>query len=107
MIRPKRGDVWVADFGLNGKHRPAAILSVELQDNDLVLVGCIGRTTQVRNNRFQVSVAEDMFTLPGVFDAQMLQSLPAAKFEYKLGTLEADELIEIETIVKRWLGFAS
>lgn len=107
MVRPKRGEVWVVDLGMAGKRRPCVVLSVELQDEDLVLATVVPRTTQIAGSRFEVTAGDRMFDKPGVFSAQMMQSVPCGKFDYKIGELKTDQLLEVETIVKRWLGFES
>jgi mRNA interferase MazF len=105
MVRPKRGEVWLVDFGYVGKRRPCVVLSVALQDEDNVLAAVVPRTTHKKGTRFEASTANELFRHPGVFDAQMLQGISCSKFEFQIGALAEAQLEEVEAVVKRWLGF--
>lgn len=100
---PKRGEVWVADLGLAAKVRPCLILSIPFQDEDRALVTVLPHTTSPRDSRFEVQI-NTPFLRPGVFDAQNLVTIPHAKFVRKLGVISKEQISEIETTVKTWLG---
>jgi mRNA interferase MazF len=89
------------------KVRPCLVLSVPADDeNDRVLVTLVPHTTSARGSRFEVA-PNVRFLRPGVFDAQNLVTIPNVKLIRVLGTLPGDQLADVESTVKRWLGFES
>ncbi len=103
MSKTKRGEVWLADLGLAAKVRPVLVLSVAFGDADYALVSVIPHTTTARGSEFEVSLTVTWLQ-PGAFYIQGMLAVPDAKFLRKLGTLDASQLQQIETGVKRWLG---
>jgi mRNA interferase MazF len=104
MKSPLRGEVWIVDLGMAAKVRPALVLSVLSLQQDRSLVTIVPHTTSIRGSRFEIAVTA-RFLKPGAFDAQNLITVPVAKFERRLGILNADDLSKVETSVKQWLGF--
>jgi len=103
---PSRGEVWLADLGLVAKTRPVLVLSVppdDLTDRDLQTV--IPHTTSTRGGRFEV-VVPVAFLKPGAFDTQNVLTIPTPKLIRRLGVLRPDQLQDIETRLRMWLGFA-
>ena len=101
---PNRGDVWLVDLGVVAKVRPCLVLSVPADDeNDRVLATLVPHTTSVRGSRFETTT-NVRFLKPGAFDAQNLVTIPNVKLIRVLGTLPGDQLADIESAVKRWLG---
>jgi mRNA-degrading endonuclease toxin of MazEF toxin-antitoxin module len=47
MPAPQRGDVWLIDFGMAGKTRPALVVSVALGDQDRALITVVPHTTSL------------------------------------------------------------
>jgi len=103
---PRRGEVWLVDLGLAAKVRPALVLSVPVEDEDRALVTLVSRTTSIRRSRFEVQI-DARFLKPGVFDAQSLVTIPHAMLIRRLGKLNEDQFSEVESAVKKWLGFDS
>jgi mRNA interferase MazF len=103
MKSPQRGEVWIVDLGMVAKVRPALVLSVPVLDQDRSLVALAPHTTSVRGSRFEVKIAV-RFLKEGAFDAQNLLTVPHAKLQHRLGSLNADELVQVEAAVKAWLG---
>ena len=56
MATPQRGEVWLIDFGLAGKTRPALVVSVAFSDKDRSLVTVVPHTTSLRGSPFEVAV---------------------------------------------------
>jgi mRNA interferase MazF len=48
MPIPLRGEVWLIDFGMAGKTRPALIVSVPFGDRDRTLITVVPHTTSLR-----------------------------------------------------------
>jgi mRNA interferase MazF len=95
--------VWLVDLGFAAKIRPCLVLSVPAFDEDRALVTVVPHTTNPRGARFEVEVKTG-FLKKGVFDAQNLVTIPYAKLARKLGTLTADQMLDIEEAVCGWLG---
>lgn len=105
MRAPPRGDVWLVDLGMTAKVRPCLVLSVPLEDGDRALVTLVPHTTSTRGSRFEIDVPV-RFLKPGSFDAQGLVTVPFARLIRRLGTLRPDQLVPVESAVRRWLGLA-
>jgi mRNA interferase MazF len=105
MSKTSRGDVWLADLGMAAKVRPVLVLSVPFADADYALVSVIPHTTMPRGSQFEVKLH-----LPwlhsGAFNVQGMLAVPEAKFLRKIGTLEPNQLEQLEKAVKRWLGLS-
>lgn len=54
---PKRGEVWLIDFGMTQKVRPALVISIPYGDVDRALIGVVPHTTPTRGSQFEVTVA--------------------------------------------------
>lgn len=104
MPDPRRGEVWLVDLGLAAKIRPCLVASVPpTGPHDRVLVTLVAHTTSPRGSNFEVAVPV-RFLKPGVFDAQNLVTVPHAKLVRRLGSLTAEQLADVETLIRRWLG---
>ena len=103
---PKRGEVWLVDFGVTQKVRPALVISLPYADADRALIGVIPHTTATRGSQFEISVPT-RFLNEGAFLIQGVQALPPKYFLRQLGVLSADELQRVENGLLRWLGIAS
>jgi mRNA interferase MazF len=103
MPTAKRGELWQVDLGLAAKVRPALVLNVPFLDTERALYAVIPHTTAPRGTRFEIGV-----TVPGldagVFDVQGLRSIPASVLVRHRATLTPDQVGQIETVVKQWLG---
>ena len=56
MATPRRGEVWLIDFGRAGKTRPALVVSGPFGDQDRALITVIPHTTSLRGSAFEVAV---------------------------------------------------
>lgn len=103
MTDPARGEVWLVDLGMAAKVRPALVISVPPADADRALFTIMPHTTATRESHFECALAV-RFLRPGAFDAQGLATVPRVRFIRRLGVLTADQMMQIETTVARWLG---
>jgi mRNA interferase MazF len=85
------GEVWLVDFGLTAKVRPALLLTGNPADVELDLVTVLLHTTALRGNRWELSIAKT-FLKPGAFHLQQIQSVPTVRLERKLGVLNGTEM---------------
>ena len=86
MKRTLPGEVWLVDFGMAAKIRPALILSDFPADDELALILVIPHTTAVRGNRWELSIPKP-FLKPGAFHLQQIQPMVLPRFEARIGSL--------------------
>ena len=101
---PERGEVWLVDFGITAKVRPALVISVPFADADRALIGVIPHTTATRGSQFEVAV-EARFLDKGAFLVQGIQALPPKYFLRRIGVLTAAQLQNVEDGLLRWVGY--
>lgn len=82
---PERGEVWLVDFGITQKVRPALVVSVPYAYADRALLGVIPHTTATRGSRWEVPV-------------------PPRYFVRQLGTLSPEQIEQVSGALLRWLG---
>lgn len=100
----KRGEIWQADLGYSGKIRPVLVLSVDYTDHERAIVTYVPRTTsQWEGSRFDIPhKARGM--KDGAFAAQLLGSIPSAKYSRRLGQVDSATLAAVETAVRTLLA---
>jgi mRNA interferase MazF len=103
MSKANRGEVWLVDLGLAAKVRPCLVISIPPLDQDRALVTLVPHTTSTRGSRFEVEITVK-FLRAGAFDAQNLVTIPDAKLMKKLGTLSSEQVSQIESVIRFWLG---
>ena len=84
------GEIWVVDFGLAAKVRPALILTGEPAD-ELDLVTVLLHTTALRGNRWELNLPKP-FLKSGAFHLQQIQTVSTIKLERRIGGLTPDEM---------------
>jgi len=85
------GEIWLVDFGLAAKVRPALLLTGNPAIEELDLVTVLLHTTSLRRNRWELSIPKP-FLKPGGFHLQQLQSVSTVRLERKLGALTVEEM---------------
>lgn len=85
------GEIWMADFGLAAKVRPALLLTGEPTLEELDLVTVLLHTTAMRGNRWERSIPKP-FLKSGAFHLQQIQSISTVKLERRLGVLTQEEM---------------
>ena len=97
------GDVWMTDFGLAAKVRPAPVLTENPADDELDLVTVLPHTTALRGNRWELSISKSWLR-PGAFHLQQVQTVSTVKLERRLGRLTAEELKRVSEALAQRLG---
>jgi mRNA interferase MazF len=92
MPAVNRGEVWMIDFGLAAKVRPALLLTGNPALDELDLVTVLLHTTALRGNRWEVSIPKS-FLRPGAFHLQQVQTISTTKLERRLGVLSETEMV--------------
>lgn len=98
-----KGEVWIIDFGMAAKVRPALLLTGPPGDDELDLVTVLLHTTSLRGNRWELSVPKP-FRKPGAFHLQQIQTVPTVRLERRLGALIPDEMRRVEEALQVRLG---
>lgn len=102
-MKARRGEVWLVDFGMAAKVRPALVVSVPYLDHERALFAVVPRTTATRQTRFEVTIPIRGME-PGAFDAQGLRPVPPTVLIRRLAELTPEQLREVDDAVRRWLG---
>lgn len=94
MPTPLRGEVWLIDFGLAGKTRPALVVSTVFGDRDRALITVVPHTTSLRGSRFEIE-ARAPFLKSGAFLVQGVTTFPTVKALHRLGTLRREDFDKV------------
>lgn len=103
MRYPIRGEVWLVDLGMTAKIRPCLVISSHIGDSDRALVCLVPHTTSTRQTTYE-AVVHPAFLKAGAFDAQGLVTVPVRYAIRHLGTLNSDQMRDVERAVCRWLA---
>jgi mRNA interferase MazF len=96
------GEVWMTDFGIAAKVRPALVLTSDPGADELDLVTLLLHTTALRGNRWELNIPKP-FLKPGAFHLQQIQSVSTVKLERRLGVLTAEEMKRVPEALERRL----
>jgi len=97
------GEVWVTDFGMAAKVRPALVLTSDPAADELDLVTLLLHTTALRGNRWELNIPKP-FLKPGAFHLQQIQSVSTIKLERRLGILSDEEMNRVLNALGDRLG---
>jgi mRNA interferase MazF len=103
MPAVNRGEIWLIDFGLAAKTRPALVLTSQPNDDELDLVTVLLHTTALRGNRWELSIAKP-FLKSGAFHLQQIQTVSTVKLERRLGVLTEAEMNQVLDALADRLG---
>ena len=102
MAAVNPGEVWLVDFGMAAKVRPALLLTSTPADDELDLVTVLLHTTALRGNRWELNIPKS-FLKPGAFHRQQVQTISTVKLERRLGMLTGEEMRQIrDALTKRF-----
>src|SRR5712691_4854422 len=97
------GEVWMIDFGMTAKVRPALLLTGEPAADELDLVTVLLHTTALRGNRWELAI-DKPFLKSGAFHLQQVQTVSTVKLERRLGALTVDEMKRVRDALDKRLG---
>lgn len=96
-MKPKAGEVWLADLGLAAKTRPVAVLSFDDPDAPRALCIYIPLTSQNRGSRYEIPLGHlPWLAKESVANVQGIGSLPLSRFEKKIGVLSETDFLKIK-----------
>lgn len=96
------GEIWMVDFGMAAKVRPALILTGEPAVDELDLVTVLLHTTALRGNRWELDIPKP-FLKPGAFHLQQIQTVSPVKLERRLDVLTTAEMIRVREALRNRL----
>src|SRR6266446_3832219 len=102
MPAGRKGEIWVVDFGIAAKVRPALLLTDGPAGDELDLVTVLLHTTSLRGNRWELTI-DKPFLKPGAFHLQQISSVPTVRLERRLGVLTSDEMRLVHEALRREL----
>ena len=88
------GEVWMVDFGLAAKVRPAVLLTGNPAMDELDLVTVLLHTTALRGNRWELPIPKS-FLRNGAFHLQQVQTVSTVRLERRLGALTETEMTQV------------
>lgn len=97
------GEVWMTDFGMTAKVRPALLLTGNPAPDELDLVTVLLHTTSLRGNRWELNIPKS-FLKAGAFHLQQVQTISTVKLERRLGTLTVSEMKQVLDTLGQRLG---
>ena len=103
MTAVSPGEVWLVDFGMAAKVRPALLLTGDPANDELDLVTVLLHTTALRGNRWELNIPKS-FLKPGAFHLQQVQTISTVKLERRLGVLTAEEMHRVRDALSKRLS---
>jgi mRNA interferase MazF len=96
-MNPRHGEVWLVDMGLAAKTRPAVVLIADQLNAPRTLIIHIPITRQNRGSELEVPLGHLPFLDPeSVANVQAIGSLPAVRFERRLGVVTEADLKKVK-----------
>lgn len=99
----RAGEVWMIDFGMAAKVRPALLLTPEPRPDELDLVTVLLHTTSIRSNRWELNISKP-FLKAGAFHLQQVQTISTVKLQRRLGVLTPEEMTQVHSALRNRLG---
>ena len=101
--KPVRSEVWLIDFGIAAKVRPALVVSEPYGDEDRALIAVVPHTTSIRGSQYEIQIYVPFLKRKGAFLLQGFVTVPPPYFVKKLGMLSESQMKLIENGLKDWL----
>jgi mRNA interferase MazF len=102
---PPIGEVWMVDFGYDGKLRAAMVISVPDPNCRLAVASVVQVTTRYLGSPFEVTLPRVPWLREQSYcNAQSIQPVQWREFTRKLGRFEAPVVKEVQKALARWLG---
>lgn len=100
-MRPRPGEVWLADLGMVAKTRPVVVVSRYDDDPPRALVLYVPLTSQDRGSDYEVEIPKLPFLhLEGVANIQGIGSLALVRLERHLGVLPKETMDRIKDALR-------
>jgi mRNA interferase MazF len=101
---PLPGEVWLVDFGYDGKLRPALVVSKPDANCRLAIASVVQITTQFAGTPYEVTLPRVPWLREQSYcNGQTLQPVAWVEFQRKAGHFDARVLKEVRMAIGRWL----
>jgi len=101
-----RGDVVVVDLGMSAKVRPCVVVSVSNPDRQRNMSVVVPMTTEIRGGECEVRFPKPAWLRQeSVVNVLGIAGVDNAKIERRISAFPAEKILEIESVLKRILGF--
>ena len=97
------GEIWMTDFGMAAKVRPALLLTSKPAEDELDLVTVLLHTTALRGNRWELTIPKP-YLKPGAFHLQQIQTVSTVRLERRLGALAPEEMHRVRQALRNRLS---
>lgn len=107
-MRPRHGEVWLADLGLAAKTRPVVVLLADdLEVPRTLIIHVVPITRQSRGSALEIPLGHLRFLSPeSVANVQAIGALPLVRFERRLGVHTPPDLIAVKHALVRACALA-
>lgn len=103
--KPKAGEVWFADLGMDEKGRPVLVLSYSDPEDARALVIVAPLTSQIRGMRGEVDLGHPKWLpKPSAVNVQGLASFDRHKLTRKFGKLTRVQFDEVKAAIRELLN---
>jgi mRNA interferase MazF len=101
-----RGDVVVVDLGMTAKVRPCVVVSVSNSDRQRNMSVVVPMTTEIRGGECEIRFPKPAWLRQeSVVNALGIAGVDNTKIERRISIFPAEKMLEIESVLKRLLGF--
>ncbi len=105
MTNFSRGDVVVVDLGMVAKVRPCVVVSVSHPDHQRNMSVVVPMTTEIRGGEGEIRFPKPAwFRQESVVNVLGIAGVDNAKIERRIAAFPADQMLQIESALKRVLG---
>ena len=106
MTNFSRGDVVMVDLGMTAKVRPCVVVSIGQPDHQRNMSVVVPMTTEIRGGECEIRFSKPAWLRQeSVVNVLGIAGIDNAKIERRLAAFPADKMLEIESTLKRVLGF--
>ena len=105
MTSFSRGDVVVVDLGMAAKVRPCVVVSVGQPDRQRNMSVVVPMTTEIRGGECEIPFPKPTWLRQeSVVNVLGIAGVDNAKIERRISAFPADNILEIEFVLKQLLG---
>src|ERR1039458_5410165 len=107
MTSFSRGDVVVVDLGMAAKVRPCVVVSISKPDSQRNMSVVVPMTTEIRGGQCEIPFPKPVWLRKeSVVNVLGIAGVDNAKIERRISAFPAEKMLEIESVLKRLLGFS-
>jgi len=102
---PLPGEVWVVDFGYEGKVRSALVVSIPDRNCRLAIASVVQVATQYAGTPYEITLPRVPWLREQSYcNAQTVQPVRWTEFQRKVGQFDARVLTDMRSAIAAWIG---